>query len=57
MSRPPWGVVCTDTSRGTARRAAGALAEAGVRAKLERLCRYIARRAEATKRLLLTAQG
>jgi len=33
------------------------LAEAGERAKLERLCRYIARPAVATQRLSLTAPG
>jgi hypothetical protein len=36
---------------------AGVLAEAGERDKLERLCRYIARPALATRRLSLTAQG
>ncbi len=36
---------------------AGVLAEARERQKLERLCRYIARRAVATQRLSLTAQG
>jgi len=36
---------------------AGVLAEAGEREKLERLCRYIARPAVATRRLSLTAQG